>query len=1269
MFPRFEKLIEAEKAYHLPFLEEFGFRDPALAWTHLGRIRSRWLNRRGSNSAEFTAMSAPQWYETLQRVLREAPLRDTVLAVVDQFIRNADQQVDPFALFEQSPRSLDVLARVACGSPFLTQTLLSDPTCLTALTVHGRTADVKSREQFVMEAELATEFQPSRTEKLRELRRYQRRELLRIGMCDAFGLLDLRYVTLQLSLLADAMVQISLNLAAAETRQSTDLLAVIALGKHGGEELNYSSDIDLVLIAERDAPELQRLARLTIDGLADNLPPGFLYRVDLRLRPWGDAGPLLSTIDGYAGYLRNDAALWEKQALLKARVVAGNAQLGRDFLKTIRPLLFAHVSDDVPKAIQLMKEKIELRLRQRGKLNTEVKLGVGSIRDVEFLVQCLQLTHGRTEPRILSCNTLESLVRLTEFGLLPSHWYRQLRAGYVFLRTLEHSLQLLHNQQTHELPNDSHQMNWLANRLDYPNSETLIERFEEHRRAVRAIFEEGLGIIARPPEALLPGPAPDRFGDQSSSGTQTGDSAKKIVFLARSSSPADERALIESLLRKVSEETPVVTCTEQTSEVTTNLLVAGIEFSGWLSATCGLLSTLQLDIQSGEAITGNGTNQFGHLCPERRFLACLRVNSANSQNTSVSLSELADRLREELSRYSRMVREGSQELVREELISRFCAGLNSTIGADAAPAAHTAVATDGGVALNTATDHAVADDDLAELDVSVTPDDPTEMTMLKITGTDTRGFLFELSHALSISRFRIRRAIIDSENNRVSDILYVTERDGRPVREDERIQELRVAVVFIKQFTHWLPSTNDPHQALLRFRELLVRLQPANQWSENIASLQKPSVLHAVARVLGISQYLWENFLRSRHEELFPLLANVSELGDRICREALTFELDAMLASCCDTLQAWQTLNAFKDRHLFRIDMRHVLGHCRPFGVFSEEITELAEIVVRAAVDVAWKELVSDFGTPSNANNNGTCRFCVAGLGKFGGIEMGFASDIELMLVYENIGQTTGENSISNSRFFDQLVGAVANGISARQDGIFHVDLRMRPYGQAGSAAVSIGDFIAYYQTDGPAWPYERQALVKLRCVAGDVEFAEAVTSACHAAIYSAGHFDFSAMRAMRERQVRQLVRGGTINAKLSDGGLVDCEYAVQAIQLTFAAALPSLRHPNTRRSLHEAARLSLIDPHRQKAVDAAYVFLREIVDCLRMVRGNARDLTIPEVGSADYEQLSRRMQSIHASQIPLSGLETQMNVLREFSQWVQHHCLTMRRTQVLPTS
>ncbi len=182
-----------------------------------------------------TSAAKPGLVRNLQRVLREAPLRDTVLTVVDQFIRNADLQVDPFALFEQSPRSLEILARVACGSPFLTQTLLSDPTCLTALTVQGRNRRCEIPRAICAGSGIGDGVPASRTQKLRELRRYQRRELLRIGMCDAFGLLDLRYVTLQLSLLADAIVQICLNLAATETRLSPDDLRSLLLVNTGAK--------------------------------------------------------------------------------------------------------------------------------------------------------------------------------------------------------------------------------------------------------------------------------------------------------------------------------------------------------------------------------------------------------------------------------------------------------------------------------------------------------------------------------------------------------------------------------------------------------------------------------------------------------------------------------------------------------------------------------------------------------------------------------------------------------------------------------------------------------------------------------------------------------------------------------------------------------------------------------------------------------------------------------------------------------------------------
>ncbi|HAP08599.1 MAG TPA: hypothetical protein DCR20_12295, partial [Planctomycetaceae bacterium] len=319
-----------ESAWRLISADDF--RNPEAARNALRQIASWWEEACRSAGISEPMPDVPGWAETLQRVLREAPLREAVLSAVESFIRNSRATFDPFQLFERSPRALEVLGRLACGSPFLTQTLLADPQCLASLTLHGRTADTKDREQFIAEAEQCLRGATGRVGRLRELRRYQRRQLLRIGMCDAFGLMDLRFVTLQLSLLADAMVQCSLTLAAAECGVSAEQISVIALGKLGGEELNYSSDIDLVLICSEQTAQTQRLARLLVDGLTDNTPPGFLYRVDLRLRPWGEAGPLVSAPQAYADYLAQHAELWEKQAMLKARPIAGSAALGTGFL-------------------------------------------------------------------------------------------------------------------------------------------------------------------------------------------------------------------------------------------------------------------------------------------------------------------------------------------------------------------------------------------------------------------------------------------------------------------------------------------------------------------------------------------------------------------------------------------------------------------------------------------------------------------------------------------------------------------------------------------------------------------------------------------------------------------------------------------------------------------------------------------------------------------------------------------------------------------------
>lgn len=1229
MFPRLCDLKTAPTAVVTGGLQQLGFQNPGEALLCLIRLIEMWQTADPDAARAAESGEDPRWYDALERVVREAPLRDTVIMVIEQFVRVAREKLDVFAAFEQSPRTLEILARLACGSPFLTQILLSDPGCLPLLTLHGRTAEMKAREQFVAEAMAQTDLEVSRSARLATLRRYQRRQLLRIGMCDAFGLLDLRFVTLQLSLLADAMVQCCLNLAMNEAGVASCSLAVIALGKHGGEELNYSSDIDLVLIAEEDSFEIQRIARLTIDGLADNISPGFLYRVDLRLRPWGEAGPLVSTVSAYASYLVQDAAIWEKQAMLKARIVAGDLKTGREFMNRIGPLLFTGTATQVRASIQEMKERIEFRLRQRGKLNSEVKLGVGSIRDVEFLVQSLQLIHGEQEPRILSFNTLDSLVRLTEFGLISATWYRQLRAGYVFLRTVEHSLQLLHNQQIHELPMDRRQLEWLANRLDYPDADTLLLRFDEHRAAVRTIFDECVRQASRPP-------ATDELATQE----RLPDSDAEALLLTESELAVRRERLSEMFALLDSGQTAVVRARllSESDVATWELVVCGIDFSGWLAVICGLMSIYRLDIRNGDALTGEGTNRYSDRCVAGKFLACFEVQPAGPllpETKRQNVNELAELLQGELARLGELSRTGRIEEMRAELLSRFC---------DAVPEPTEQVS------------------ESTDVEVELLSIPGSVLTQVNIRGADSWGFLYELANALSLSRFRVLRALINADHDQVRDVLYVRERNGRPIDSPERLQELKLAATLIKQFTHWLPSTSDPQHALSRFRDLVSRLEPESTWPDSMNSLRQPGVLYAVARVLGTSQYLWETFLQSRRQELFPLLANAESLKQRECRDSLELDLDRMLAECPDEASEWNALNEFKDRHLFRIDMRHVLGYCRPFGAFSEELTELAELTVARAIDISWRHLRLVYGEPDCVPCEGSCPWVMAGIGKFGGIELGFASDIELMLIYHSNGMTSGPSRISTASFFEQLINRVATGIRASRDGIFQVDLRMRPYGQAGSGAVSLEDFIQYYQSDGPAWPYERQAMVKLRCIAGHPQFGQQVIKACHTAIYSSGWFDFSSMRAMRERQIRQLVRGGSINAKLSDGGIVDCEYAIQALQLTFGQTLPALRYPNSLRVLQEASRYSLIDPQQSQQVQRAYVFLRELIDCLRMVRGNAKDLTIPNPGSADWHQLARRMRTIHDSEVELDQLEDQMRIVRDFSMTVEKHCRKLRQ-------
>jgi glutamate-ammonia-ligase adenylyltransferase len=376
---------------------------------------------------------------------------------------------------------------------------------------------------------------------------------------------------------------------------------------------------------------------------------------------------------------------------------------------------------------------------------------------------------------------------------------------------------------------------------------------------------------------------------------------------------------------------------------------------------------------------------------------------------------------------------------------------------------------------------------------------------------------------------------------------------------------------------------------------------------------------------MGVSRFLWEDFLRMQHENLFPVVMDSPALDERtpgeILREAGRREIERAAAHG-DPVAG---LNRFKDREMFRIDLRHIT-HRIDFRRFSEELSELSEVVVQQAAQLAEAKVTDRFGAPALASGR-PCRWTVCALGKFGGRELGFGSDIEMIFVYEAEGATGGPDVIENSRFFREFVVEFTRTIATRSESIFEIDLRLRPYGNAGPLASSLGAFESYYSDAGAARQFERMAMVKLRPVAGDPDLGMEIDRLRNDFVYSAAPVDPENVLHLRDRQAAELVSRGAVNAKYSKGGLVDVEYFVQMQQIVAGHLDPSVHATNTLAAIDSLDRGGHIPPDQARDVNETYGFIRRFIDALRVVRGNARDLTIPSQDSREFVYLAQRLQ------------------------------------------
>jgi glutamate-ammonia-ligase adenylyltransferase len=316
------------------------------------------------------------------------------------------------------------------------------------------------------------------------LLQWKRREYLRITARDLSGLDDLPTTTAQLSRLACDVLDHAIDLT-----EATDL-SVIGMGKLGGDELNYASDIDLMFVGDGDPDELERHAREVIDLT------GHAFRVDTTLRPEGRSGPLVRSLESYEAYWDRWAEPWEFQALLKARPVAGDRPLGARFADTAQRWLWNRPfrADDL-RSLRAMKERTEGEVARRGLTDRDVKLGRGGLRDIEFAVQLLQLVHGQVDADLRSPNTLEALGELAGADYVDPSDARELHDAYCFLRDVEHRLQLVDEQQVHTVPDDPVERDHLARVLGFRDipRERAVQGFEhrllEEQLTVRLIHE------------------------------------------------------------------------------------------------------------------------------------------------------------------------------------------------------------------------------------------------------------------------------------------------------------------------------------------------------------------------------------------------------------------------------------------------------------------------------------------------------------------------------------------------------------------------------------------------------------------------------------------------------------------------------------------------------------------------------------------------------------------------------------------------------------
>lgn len=598
-----------------------------------------------------------------------------------------------------------------------------------------------------------------------------------------------------------------------------------------------------------------------------------------------------------------------------------------------------------------------------------------------------------------------------------------------------------------------------------------------------------------------------------------------------------------------------------------DIVIAGFDYLAEFSIFCGVISAFGLDIRAGEIYS------FSRHEPARKIVDVFRVRTKPGETFD---EDKQREFEQKLQALGQLLAAGAIDQAREQLnrflterVERMNEGLSGLLSPIE-----------------------------IRFDNTLSPD----WTVMEAHSEDTFAFLYAISNALAMQGIYIHKVKIRNVDHEVKDQFFIADRWGRKIEDDSTQERLRMAVEMIKQFTRFLPEAPDPAKAMRHFDQFLDKIAQQELPDRIISFLASREGMNMLAHLLGSSDFLWDDFLSLHFGDFVPILEEPGPLS----KDSLRRELRRCLEQASTFEEKKRALNQFKDSRLFLIDTKHLLDPDVAVLAFSRALTDLAEMVIDEAAKICNERLGVRHGP-----------FALCGLGKFGGREIGYASDLELLFVHDEPGSTP---------FFESLARQMAGFIEARDRGIFRIDLRLRPYGEKGALATLFEEFAKYYSVNGPAAAFERQALIKLRWVAGDEALGRRVEAHRDSFTYSDAPWDRENALHLRGRQTRELVKPGQVNVKYSSGGIVDIEYAVQYLQLLHGKDHPKLRVPNTLEALEQLRRLQIVREDEYGMLHPAYLFLRNLIDALRIVRGDSGDLVLPVETSEEFKSLARRL-------------------------------------------